>query len=48
MEESMKSLFVAVAAAAFLAFWSHNVRSEIVIDAVGTTTGAVVGVPYSK
>ncbi len=44
----MKSLFMAVAAAAFLAFWSHNVRSETVIDAVGATSGAVVGVPYSR
>lgn len=48
MEETMKSLFMAVAAAAFLAFWSHNVRSEIVIDAAGAFSGTVVATPYSR
>ena len=33
-EEAVKSLLVAVAAAAVLAFWSNNARSDVILEAV--------------
>jgi hypothetical protein len=41
-EETVKSLLVAVAAAAALAFWSNGARSDVTVDAASLVASSVV------